>query len=67
MQSTRFKAALAVAYVVIVGGVAPFLGLTTTAAWLAFAALTLAPLVVIAVLWKPPARTMSENIEAARR
>ena len=67
MQTNRFKAALAISYVVIVGAVAGIIGFTSMSAWLAYAALTVVPLVVVAIYWRDPARTMSESIQAARR
>jgi hypothetical protein len=67
MHTDTFKIILAIAYVVFVVGLAPTMALTSAAAWLAFAALTMTPLVVAAIFWKDPTRTLSESIQAARR
>jgi hypothetical protein len=67
MDNTILKPSLAIGYVALLAGIAPFLPLDSAAAWLTFVTVTLAPLCVVAAYWKVPSQTMSESIQAARR
>ena len=67
MTLKNTKLMLAVAYVVLIGGIAIFSGVSSGAGLAAFAALAVLPAGALMVLWNDPPNTLSETIRGARR
>ena len=67
MQNDHVKAALMGAWILAVGALGYMSGVTSLAAWTAFALLALGPTAVIARLWSAPAPTTSETIRDVLR
>jgi hypothetical protein len=55
------------AWILAIGVLGYGFGVSSVAAWIALAVLSLAPPVVMAWLWKPPAPSTSESIREALR
>lgn len=67
MQIQNLRTPIAAGYVLLVSLLAVMSGVTSAAGWLALAVLIVGPPVALFVFWKDPSRSMSENIQAARR
>ncbi len=67
MHSHRFQISLSTLYVATIAIVAPMIGLTTVAGWLALVTLTVVPLMIATVLWRDAQRTLAASTEPVRR
>lgn len=67
MRLDKLKTTVALAYITAVGGLGVTVGVTSSAAWMAMAALALLPAGALLCLWNHPRATLSESIQAARR
>ena len=67
MQTDRLKSILMISWVAAVGLFGYLWGATSFTAWIALGVVSLTLPVIVMTLWRVPAESMSESIDAARR